>query len=178
MKTFARFTICLLLSVAAYSQDSGKIFVVRHAEKQSDTADTPLSDKGQARAACLAQTLKDARISSVFTTQYVRTKQTTAPTARESKAKETTIDAKATDQLVTAAKNAAQSGNVLIVGHANTLSNVVSSLGGPAVTIPDTAYDLLFILDTRDPQHLTTIHYCPTLPPDTLTHTQNSMAKP
>jgi 2,3-bisphosphoglycerate-dependent phosphoglycerate mutase len=178
MKYFVRLSICLLLSATTFSQDSGKIFVVRHAEKQSDEADTPLSKLGLARAACLAQTLKNAHITSVFTTQYVRTQQTAAPIVRETDAKDTVIDARSSDRLVNVAKIAAQSGDVLIVGHGDTVPHVLSSLGAPTVTVPDDTYDLLFIFDIRDPQHLTTLHYCPSLPADTTPHTSNSMAKP
>jgi phosphohistidine phosphatase SixA len=178
MRISARLAVCLLLSVAAYSQDSGKLFVVRHAEKQSDAADTPLSDKGQARAECLAQTLKDAHITSAFTTQYIRTKQTAAPTVVESKAKESAIDAKATDQIVKQARAASQSGNVLIVGHSNTVPDLLSSLGAPKVTIPDSSYDELFIFDVSQPKQLTILHYCPSLPIDTTAHPASSMAKP
>ena len=77
-----------------------------------------------------------------------------------------------------AAKLAAQSGNVLIVGHSNTIPAILTALGAPVVAIADTTYDLLFVLDTRDPQHLTTLHYCPSLPADATPHTSNSMAKP
>jgi broad specificity phosphatase PhoE len=178
MTTIARIAACVLISVTVFGQDAGKIFAVRHAEKQSDEADTPLSSKGQARAECLAKTLKDAHISTVFTTQYTRTKQTAAPTAQASGAKTTAIDAKSNDEMVKAAKVASQSGNVLIVGHSNTIPAILTALGAPAVTIADTTYDLLFILDTRDPQHLTTLHYCPSLPSDATPHTSNSMAKP
>jgi phosphohistidine phosphatase SixA len=178
MKTLARIALCLMLSVTLFGQDSGKIFAVRHAEKQSDDADTPLSSKGRARAECLAQALKDAHIATVFVTQYVRTKQTGAPTAQAANVKETVIDAKATDELVKAAKSAGQSGNVLIVGHSNTVPGILAALGAPPVTISDSTYDLLFVLDSRDPQRLLTLHYCPNLPTDASSHTSNSMAKP
>jgi broad specificity phosphatase PhoE len=178
MRTFARFAICLLLSAAAYAQESGKIFLVRHAEKQSDTPDTPLSDKGQARAQCLAQTLKDAHITTVIVTQYLRTKQTAAPTVADSKANEMIVDAKSTDQIVKESRTAAQSGNVLIVGHSNTIPTLLAAFGALAVSIPDTAYDQLFIFDVAQPKQLTILHYCPALPTDTTAHPANSMANP
>jgi phosphohistidine phosphatase SixA len=175
MKLFA---LVLVLSAAVFAQDSGKIFAVRHAEKQSDDADTPLSAKGLARADCLAQTLKDAHINAVLVTQYKRTHQTAAPTMRESLAKEQQFDSKQSDQTVSAARGAAQLGNVLIVGHSNTLPDILKALGAGTVTIPDSDYDLLFVLDIHDPQHLVTLHYCPTLPQEQKAFTPNSMATP
>ncbi len=177
MKAAARLLFCLLIASAVFAQDSGKIFVVRHAEKQSDAVDTPLSAKGESRAECLGQTLKDAHISAVLVSQYIRTKQTAAAVVRDSHAKEDEFDAKAYDKFVSAAKGAAQSGNVLIVGHSNTIPALLTAFGTPTVTIPDTAYDLLFVFEARDAQRLTTLHYCPALPSDTTSHSPNSMAK-
>jgi len=163
--------------MAAGAQDSEKIFVVRHAEKESDAPDAPLSAKGQARAQCLAETLKDAHISAVLTTQYARTKQTAEPTAKQSHAHEESFDARAVRQIAAAARQAAGNGNVLVVGHSNTIPQLVSALGGPSVTVPDTGYDQLFILSAADPKQLIVVHYCPTLPTDEAAHPQNSMAK-
>jgi phosphohistidine phosphatase SixA len=166
-----------LISAAALAQDSGKIFVVRHAEKESNAADTPLSSQGRARAQCLAETLKDAHISAVLTTQYIRTKQTAEPTANQAHAQEESFDAKSLSQIATAAREAAKNGNVLIVGHSNTIPQLMLALGAASVTIPDTAYDQLFILNAADPKQLITVHYCPLLPTDAIPHPQNSMAK-
>lgn len=176
MKPYVLVLFCLTLAIGACAQDTGKIFVVRHAEKQGDTPDTPLSSQGQARAECLAATLKDVHINSVLTTQYIRTKQTAAPLVTASHATEKSLDAKALSQIVSAARIAAQSGNVLIVGHSNTVPDLMKEFGAPAVTIPDTTYDQLFVLDAKDPKQLMILHYCPTLPEDTTKHAPNSMA--
>jgi broad specificity phosphatase PhoE len=180
MKTATLLLLSLLLATWAFSQEksSAKIFAVRHAEKQSDATDTPLSEKGQTRAQCLSQTLADAHIATVITSQYIRTKQTAAPVVKESHASALEIDAKSTDQVVSAARAAAEKGNVLIVGHSNTLPAILAALGAQAVSIPDTMYDQLFILRVPDPKGMTTLHYCPDLPADTTKHPANSMAKP
>ncbi|WP_352924625.1 phosphoglycerate mutase family protein [Mesorhizobium sp. M0698] len=57
------------------------VFLVRHAEKADNSADPPLSPDGAARAQTLAHTLVDAGIDAVFVTNFVRAKQTGAPTA-------------------------------------------------------------------------------------------------
>jgi broad specificity phosphatase PhoE len=180
MKTAALLLLSLSLTMAAFSQakGSGKIFAVRHAEKQSHATDTPLSDKGQNRAHCLAQTLADAHIATVITSQYIRTKQTAAPLVKESHASTLEIDGKSTDQVVTFARAAAEKGNVLIVAHSNTLPAILAALGAQGVTIPDTAYDQLFIVTASNPKGVTTLHYCPNLPADTTKYPTNSMAKP
>jgi len=161
------FVFALFVSLIAICQDTGKIFAVRHAEKQSSDKDTPLSTLGKARADCLAQTLKDAHITAVFTTQYTRTKQTAEPTAKATNVKLTVLDANSNEELLKQAKAAAETGNVLIVGHSNTVPDIVAALGAPKPTIADDAYDLLFIVNEAAPQRLTTLHYCPNLPKDT-----------
>lgn len=176
MRNVLVLALALFLSNTANCQTPGKIFAVRHAEKQSNDKDTPLSVLGQKRAHCLAETLKDAHITAIFTTQYTRTKQTAEPTASEANVKLTSLDASSNDAVITQAKAAAQKGNVLIVGHSNTVPDIVSGLGAPKPTIPDQAYDLLFIVDEAAPQTLTTLHYCPDLPKDT--SGTNSMMKP
>ena len=173
-RTLALFA--LFVSLAALAQNTGKIFAVRHAEKQSNDKDTPLSDLGKTRADCLAKTLQDAHITAVFTTQYTRTKQTAEPTAREANVKLTSLDASSNDEVVKQAMVAAQSGNVLIVGHSNTVPDIVAALGAPKPAIADDAYDLLFIVDESAPLRLTTLHYCPNLPKAAPGY--NSMMKP
>lgn len=178
MKHPARFLVCLLLSVSALAQEKGTIFVVRHAERQSNAEDSPLSPAGEARAKCLAQTLRDAQIKAVFVNQYLRTKQTAAPILQESKAREAVSNANATAEIVKAARTAADGGNVLIVGHSNTIPNLLKAFGTPLMTVPDTVYDQLFVFNAGQPKQLLILHYCPSLPMDTTVHPANSMAKP
>src|SRR5689334_9132614 len=120
MRSMAVSLLLLLMATLAMAQ-AGTVFVVRHAEKASDAADTPLSEAGRERAECLARTLKDAHIDAVLTTQYVRTKQTAEPTIKQSHAHAESFDAKASSQIVAAAKEAAKTGDVLIVAHSNTI---------------------------------------------------------
>ncbi|HWR17022.1 MAG TPA: phosphoglycerate mutase family protein [Terriglobales bacterium] len=176
MKVLANLLL-VLVCVSAVAQEGGKIFVVRHAEKQSEAADSLLSDKGRARAQCLAQTLADAHIKTAIVTQYVRTKETAAPLVSVGNAKDVVVQAKATDEVAAKAKDAAQIGNVLIVGHSNTLPQILASLGVPGIKIPDTAYDQLFVVPVKDPKNFIIIHYCPSLPSDATPHSPNSMAK-
>lgn len=176
MRSFARIALFLCLSTALFAQNVGSIFIVRHAEKQSDAEDTAISARGQARAECLARTLRDAHIATVIHSQYVRTTQTAAPLMRESRPAVVTVPAKNYDQIATAARNAAQSGNVLIVGHSNTIPTLLTTLGAPRASIPDASYELLFIVDASDPKRTTILHYCTELPTDDAAG-KNSMAK-
>jgi phosphohistidine phosphatase SixA len=57
------------------------IFLVRHAEKQrpDNERDNPLSPAGIRRSAALANALRDAGVTTVYTSSFNRTKQTAAP---------------------------------------------------------------------------------------------------
>ena len=169
-RTFARVTVfCLFLQFAivhgAHAQNVRTIFLVRHADKISDDTDAPLSDAGQRRAECLANTLSDARIEQIFTSDLQRTQQTAAPLAEKLRVKPVTIPLSRPDQLIEAIR-AGKAENVLVVWHDQTLPKILRALGAPEVTpIAHTEYDRFFILTlaagaTRSQPRLTSLRYC------------------
>jgi len=149
--------------VAQTSEASGTIFLVRHAEKVSDAPDALLSKTGERRAACLAQTLRDAHIGAIYVTQVKRTEQTAQPLARQLEIRPTIVQADDTVTLAADIKKDAASKNVLVVGHSDTLPKLFSQMGVSDVpTIGGTDFDLLFVVINSDNKpELTTLHYCP-----------------
>src|SRR5262245_43762571 len=71
-------------SGAAYAQQA--VFLVRHADlvgqAMAPPKELPLSEAGQARAEKLASLLKDAGITAIYTTEFLRTKKTAEPLAQ------------------------------------------------------------------------------------------------
>ena len=121
--------------------------VVRHAEKGSDDARDPsLSEAGNARAQSLARLLADVPVAAVYATSYIRTQQTAEPTAIEKGLAVTTYDAKLPAATFVAQLRAAHAeGTVLVVGHSNSVPEIVSALSGqPVGEMPDTAFDRLY----------------------------------
>ena len=120
-------------------------YVVRHAEKANNTADTPLSAEGHARAQALRDTLISKNIGRIFVTNYQRTQQTAEPLATEMSITPTVIDGNLTTQLVQQLK-AINGGSVLVVGHSNTVPVIIDSLmeSSQNVTISETDFDNLF----------------------------------
>jgi|GEM_PF-302425 len=101
-------------------------YIVRHADK-TGSGDVPLNALGQARAETLRDTLKDKKISSIYSTSYLRTQQTAQPTADHYNKAIITYSAFDTSSL-SGAKSLGK--NRLIVGHSNTVPQVVHYLGG------------------------------------------------
>ena len=73
----------LLFSVSTAVEASPILFLVRHAEKATTGGNDPeLSTAGQDRAGALARILTDCKITAIFTTEFKRTQETAAPTAK------------------------------------------------------------------------------------------------
>ena len=147
----------LLFTLSAVAA-SPIIFVVRHAEKSADGNDPDLSAAGQQRAEGLARIVKDAEITAIFTTEFKRTQETAAPTAKELHVSPTVIPADQIFALVE--KLRGLKGNGLVVGHGNTIPDLVKALGiATPVNIPENDYsELLFIILGDKPQ-LLRLHY-------------------
>ena len=107
--------------------------------------DPELSAAGHARAQSLATMLRDARITAIFVTQYKRTQQTAAPLAKALGITPTVITSKDLPGLIAKVRDA--TGNVLVVGHSNSVPDVLKQLGvADAPSIADDEYDNLFIV--------------------------------
>jgi broad specificity phosphatase PhoE len=148
----------MLMGVPASAASAQIVFVVRHAERVPAPAgqpaapahgmlgeDPPLSAAGEQRAARLATMLASAGIRHVFTSEYKRTRQTAAPLAEKLKLTPVMAAAKDPDPLIAEVRRA--QGNVLIVGHSNTVPELLKKLGvAEPIAIGDNDYDDLFIV--------------------------------
>jgi len=158
-------SLLVALAVALFVPAAGAestIFIVRHAEKASGGAgasnDPDLSDAGRARAKSLAKLLKDAGITAVYATEFKRTQQTAAPTAAAAGIRVTQLPGNETSSLV--AKLRAPRGNALVVGHSNTVPEIIQALGfSKPAAIGDGDYDNLFIVVRGAPPRLIRLHY-------------------
>ncbi len=123
------------------------IFLVRHAEKLSDgSADPALTPAGASRADELAYILKHIKLDAIYSTPYIRTKQTVLPTARE-KGLEVRLYKPGEEGFLDKVLRTHSGGTVLIVGHSNTIPGLANELAGQSdySDLDDAAYDNLFI---------------------------------
>lgn len=157
----AGFVACLSLESLA----QGPIIVVRHAERADAAAGAPtmgadpsLSAAGHARAAALAEMLKDLGVTNIFVTEYKRTQETAGPLAKALNLSPTTIAAKDTQRLVERVRQS--KGAVLVVGHSNTVPDIIKTLGVTTpVTVGDDEYDNLFIVVPDQPPRLLRLNF-------------------
>lgn len=125
--------------------------VVRHAEKaDDDPRDPTLTPDGVRRAEALARMVSDLPLRGVWSSDYHRTRNTAAPTARAHGLELRSYDPSGRhDALV--ASLVASGGHHLVVGHSNTVPALVRALGGdPGPDIADSEYDRLYVV-TRAP---------------------------
>ena len=143
------------------SCNSVKYFIVRHAEKASPSDgtvmstpnDPPLSAAGKVRAIELREELKGRSVTHIFSTNTIRTISTAQPLNELRGA--TTIELYNTrdslDFFIEKLK-AIKKGNSLIVGHSNTVDDIVNKLCGEKKIpgdLPDTEYDNLYIVTKK-----------------------------
>jgi broad specificity phosphatase PhoE len=103
------------------------IYVMRHLQKE-EGADPPLTKEGAAGAERLAALLAKDGITAVFASPALRAQQTAAPLARRLGLRVITYDPR--DPQALAAKVASIKGAVLVVGHSNTVPDLVAHFGG------------------------------------------------
>jgi len=155
--------LALILSIAlllvADANAAPVIFLVRHAEKASTGGNDPdLSLAGQKRADALARILRDSQITAVFVTEFKRTQETAAPTAKAAHLSPTVVPTNNLPGL--ALKLRALNGNALVVGHGNTIPDLIKALGiTTPVSIPDDDYSEIFVVSLGDAPQLTQLHY-------------------
>jgi len=152
MKRTAAAACLLILACVSSAAGQGAVILVRHAERADSTGsgqmmatDPDLSEEGKRRALRLAQLLKDAQVTAIFTTQYKRTQQTAAPLATALRLEPAVIDS--SDPGAVIEKIRAAKENVLVVGHSNSVPELLKRLGVKGeVAIGDEEYDNLFVV--------------------------------
>lgn len=138
-----------------FSCKSTTYFIVRHAEKEGGntmamTSDPPLSAEGEKQAMDLKNYLQQKNIKTIYSTNYARTIATAEPTRQLYGVDLKKYDPRRNDQLVEELKKISD-GNVLIVGHSNTVDDVVNGLLGRSemTDLPDTEYGSLFFVKKK-----------------------------
>ena len=127
---------------AAVAADT--VYVMRHLQK-ADGTDPPLSQLGASNAQALSERLGEKGIKAIFATATKRAMQTGQALAGKLKISITNYDPRDPAALIAAVSQV--NGSVLVVGHSNTVPDLVTAFGGTrpeALTEQD--YGTIFIV--------------------------------
>lgn len=119
--------LACLVAMPALAKDP-PIYVTRHYDTPAGERDPDLLAPGKARAEAFAKWFKGKKIKAIYVSDFKRTRQTAAPLAAERGITPETYDPRDTPAIVARAKAAGVP--VLIVGHSNTVPDIVQQLGG------------------------------------------------
>jgi phosphohistidine phosphatase SixA len=135
------------------------VILVRHAERaDAPREDPPLNQEGVARAQKLASLLGSSGVKAIYTSQFLRAKQTAEPLAKQLGVTVTPIalqtkqgnprqvSEESIRKIVDAIMERAGETS-LVIGHSNSVPDVIKMLGGDTVpSIDEKAFDDLFIV--------------------------------
>lgn len=120
------------------------VLLLRHADRQA--AVDALTAAGTARAEVLAHVMEKSGVSAIYTSEAARTQQTAAPTASLLGITPVAVAASDVAGLVSTIRTNHSGQKVLVVGHSDTVPQIIAEFGGPAVTIGSNEYDNLYVL--------------------------------
>jgi len=151
--------VFLFLGIQEITYSQGKdemftIYLARHAEKATvaeDPTDPPLSACGQQRAEVLAIILKDVKLEHVYSTPYLRTRDTALPAAL---AHGLEVEAYDPENLVAFSEALLEKRrSALVIGHSDTtavLAGLISGQGGEE--FDEDEYDRLYLVTVSGDQ--------------------------
>ncbi len=158
MRRYAALLVLLLAlptaALAGIGPPDTIVVLVRHAEKASDDPKDPsLSEAGQARAEALAVALEGLPLHHAVSTQYKRTQATAAPAAKAHgievhvKPVDAANSATYATDLATHIRQDHAGQNLLVVGHSNTVPELVEAFTGAKVEpMADTEFDRIYVV--------------------------------
>ncbi|MFM6925051.1 MAG: phosphoglycerate mutase family protein [Ferruginibacter sp.] len=153
MKKILIFLTAIAFQYTVFAQQEPaitKIFIVRHAEKESGK-DPDLTSAGHTRAGDLMRALQNEGVQKIYVSQYKRTQQTADSMRIQLKINTVQYMADTVcDNLVnTIMENSDFGKTILIIAHSNTIPQIIRKFGVtdyPYGDIPDDEFDNLFVI--------------------------------
>ncbi len=119
-------TLLAFAAVPAAAQQS--VYVMRHLDTPAGQQDPDLLPEGRRAAEALAAWFQAERPAAIYISDYKRTRQTVAPLAARLGLTPNLYDPRDTPGLI--ARVRTEHGVVLVVGHSNTVPDIIAALGG------------------------------------------------
>ena len=143
------FVVMLLGAAAVPALAADTVYVMRHLQKAAGE-DPPLTPEGATNAGLVAGQLGKSGITAVFATKTRRAMQTGEPLARLLNVPVTNYDPRNVPALV--AQVNAIGGNVLVVGHNNTVPDLVAAFGGTKPgPLTESDYGTIYVIKAGSP---------------------------
>jgi len=144
--------LLLAFALSFLSCKTTTYYISRHAEKSGNTMsnDPPLTPLGQKQAMDLQAYLANKKIGAIYSTNFLRTRATAQPTSEFYHLPISLYNASQSTALVDSLK-AHNKRNVLLVGHSNTVDDMVNEFINRHVAddLPDAEYGSLFIVKKK-----------------------------
>jgi 2,3-bisphosphoglycerate-dependent phosphoglycerate mutase len=158
MKRLIRYlliAVLLIIGVLYYAAKKethqAVFYIVRHAEKADSSTmqnvkNPELSVEGKGRAQLLATMLSNENLSALYSTDYIRTRETLAPLSKETSIPVTLYQPRMVNTLLDSLVSVGNGKNFVICGHSNTVLPMITHLKGvlPQQEITENEYDKLF----------------------------------
>ncbi len=137
-----------VLGTGCCSSTVTTIVIVRHAERLNNTDATPLSPAGFQRARALRHVLDSAGIQAIFVSDKLRSRQTADSLRIAHSLPQVQIPKDSISRLVDSLQG--RSGQrLLVVGHSDTVPQIIAAYGLEPPAIAETEFDKMFILTVR-----------------------------
>jgi broad specificity phosphatase PhoE len=135
----------LLAGALAPVEEPAVVILVRHAEKIDESRGSDLTPSGKRRARALAEMLRDAGVEAIYSTDFLRTRETVRPAAELIGKPIEIYDGDALPAFARELRS--KGGRALVVGHSDTTPELVGLLGGdPGPDIAPDEYDRIYVL--------------------------------
>ena len=141
-------------ATSAQTPVSPSYYIVRHLHTPTGERDPELTTEGQRQAALLAEWFGEEAPRAIYVSSYKRTAQTAAPLAARLGLTPIVYDPADTPALIARARSGPLP--ALIVGHSNTVPDIVERLGGtpPAPLVHEDFGDIWVVGPTGATQRL------------------------
>lgn len=145
--------LAFLVSLIGFSCNYHSYYIVRHAEKEAAgpnmSSDVPLTTQGKDRAQKLMLRMQDKKLAAVYSTNTIRTKSTAQPAADYFHLPIKVYGPRPDSSFIAELRK--YKGNVLVVGHSNTVDDIVNALTGEnkLKDLDDSEYNKLFVVRMR-----------------------------
>lgn len=127
MRTILTALACLIATPVLAK--NAPIYITRHYDTPAGERDPDLLPAGKSRAQQLARWFRGKKLKAIYVTDFRRTRQTVDPLAKARRIRVQLYDPRHSIEVL--ADAAGERGPVLIVGHSNTVPDLVEGLSAP-----------------------------------------------